>query len=149
MNEKIRKTHYRNLLAQAQDKTDTFKATINYNKLGFMCLAAIPILDEMLETTEPRFALKRAMKEFLIEAEKLSNQHYKYYESYQKVEQDGKDISTLDIYHQTAMAYDWFLNLFTNFKPNEILSLKALDERFRAQGYSYEDTTIQFKPLLK
>ena len=48
------------------DETIKIKRLNNsYNKVGFICQSLIPLIDDLIETTKPKFALKRSVKELL------------------------------------------------------------------------------------
>ena len=50
-----------------------------WNKLAFIMQSAIPLCDELMESTQPKHLLKKAMKDFIHEAGKMNKLHYKTY----------------------------------------------------------------------
>ena len=132
------------------DETMKIKRLNNvYNQLGFMCQSMIPMIDVMIETTTPKFALKRAVNELLRETEKMSYEHYSNFENYGKVQSDEGEHESLDIYQLTSKAYDQAVNFFIERSPNEIVSIMELIRRLEKNGVNLSDIAVDYQPMEK
>lgn len=126
----------------------SYRAKINYNKVAFICQALLPILDELIDTNQARFGLKKAIKDFIRESESIIENHYEAYAAFGTVNQDGKDaVDAKEIYKLTALAYDWVLDLLQNYNHNEVLAVKGLVDQYLESGKKLEDVNINFKPM--
>ena len=132
------------------DETMKIKRINNvYNQLGFMCQSMIPMIDVMIETTTPKFALKRAVNELLRETEKMSYEHYSNFENYGKVQSAEGEHESLDIYQLTSKAYDQAVNFFIERSPNEIVSIMELIRRLEKDGVNLSDIAVDYHPMEK
>lgn len=124
-----------------------YDVRMDYNRIGFILQALVPILDRLLEHNTSRFALKKAIKDFIRESEKMIKEHHGAYENHVEVDQDGVKIETSDIYNITAKAYDYIVDCLYYDKPNEILSKKSIVDKFLAEGGNLEDISIPFRSI--
>ena len=132
------------------DETMKIKRLNNiYNQTGFICQALIPLVDQLIETTTPKFALKRAVNELLRETEKMSYEHYSNFENYGKVKSAEGDHESLDIYQLTSKAYDQAVNFFIERSPNEIVSIMELIRRLEKDGVNLSDIAVDYQPMKK
>lgn len=132
------------------DETMKLKRLNNsYNKIGFLAQSLIPMIDDMLETTKPKFALKKAVNDYLRETEKLSFEHYQNFEEFGKVESTEGSHESLDIYQLTAKSYDEAINFFIERSPNEIVSIMELIRRLEKDGVNLSDIAVNYQPLEK
>ena len=132
------------------DETMKIKRLNNvYNQTGFICQALIPLVDQLIETTTPKFALKRAVNELLRETEKMSYEHYSNFENYGKVQSDEGEHESLDIYQLTSKAYDQAVNFFIERSPNEIVSIMELIRRLEKNGVNLSDIAVDYQPMEK
>lgn len=131
------------------DETKKLKHLNNvYNQLGFMAQSMIPMVDAMMETTTPKFALKKACNDIIRECEKMTFEHHKNFEDYGKVEaNDGKSHESLDIYQITSVAYDEAVNFFTTRSPNEVVSIMELIRRLEKDGVNLMDIGVNYEPM--
>lgn len=120
-----------------------------YNQTGFICQALIPLVDQLIETTTPKFALKRAVNEFLRETEKMSYEHYSNFENYGKVQSAEGEHESLDIYQLTAKSYDEAVQFFIERSPNEIVSIMELIRRLEKDGVNLSDIAVDYQPMEK
>lgn len=116
-----------------------------YNKIGFICQSLIPIIDDLIETTSPKFALKKACKDLLREAEIMTSEHYKPFTEFGKV--GNESIESLDIYHVTSLAYDEAVKFFIERSPNEVVSIMELIRRAEKDGVKLNEIAVEYKPL--
>lgn len=130
-----------------EHEKQNFQARMDYNRIGFILQALLPILDRFVESTQTKFALKKAVKDFIRESEKFIKEHHAAYEEHTPVDNEDKEIETRDIYVLTARAYDSLVESLYNDKPNEILSKKCLVDKFLESGGNLEDVNILFKPI--
>ena len=132
------------------DETMKIKRLNNiYNQTGFICQALIPLVDQLIETTTPKFALKRAVNELLRETEKMSYEHYSNFENYGKVQSAEGEHESLDIYQLTSKAYDQAVNFFIERSPNEIVSIMELIRRLEKDGINLSDIAVDYQPMEK
>ena len=132
------------------DETMKIKRLNNvYNQTGFICQALIPLVDQLIETTTPKFALKRAVNELLRETEKMSYEHYSNFENYGKVQSAEGEHESLDIYQLTSKAYDQAVNFFIERSPNEIVSIMELIRRLEKDGVNLSDIAVDYQPMKK
>ena len=132
------------------DETMKIKRLNNiYNQIGFICQALIPLVDQLIETTTPKFALKRAVNELLRETEKMSYEHYSNFENYGKVQSAEGEHESLDIYQLTSKAYDQAVNFFIERSPNEIVSIMELIRRLEKDGVNLSDIAVDYQPMEK
>ena len=132
------------------DETMKIKRLNNvYNQTGFICQALIPLVDQLIETTTPKFALKRAVNELLRETEKMSYEHYSNFENYGKVQSAEGEHESLDIYQLTSKAYDQAVNFFIERSPNEIVSIMELIRRLEKDGVNLSDIAVDYQPMEK
>ena len=132
------------------DETMKIKRLNNiYNQTGFICQALIPLVDQLIETTTPKFALKRAVNELLRETEKMSYEHYSNFENYGKVKSAEGEHESLDIYQLTSKAYDQAVNFFIERSPNEIVSIMELIRRLEKDGVNLSDIAVDYQPMKK
>ena len=132
------------------DETMKIKRLNNqYNKVGFICQSLIPLVDDLIETTTPKFALKRAVNELLRETEKMSYEHYSNFENYGKVQSAEGEHESLDIYQLTAKSYDEAVNFFIERSPNEIVSIMELIRRLEKDGVNLSDIAVDYQPMEK
>lgn len=131
----------------ADTEKANFEARMDYNRIGFILQALVPILDRFAEDTRTKFGLKKAVKDFIRESEKFIAEHHKAYEEHIPVLQEEKEVETRDIYNVTAQAYDWVVEMLYHDKANEILSKKRLVDQFLEAGGDLEDVNIPFKPI--
>lgn len=131
------------------DETQRLKRLNNaYNKVGFIAQSLIPIIDELIETTSPKFAFKKACKDLLHESEKMTKEHYKNFEEFGKVESnEGKAHESLDIYQITSLAYDSAVEFFTTRSPNEVVSIMELIRRLEKDGVNLMDIGVNYEPM--
>lgn len=120
-----------------------------YNQTGFICQALIPLVDQLIETTTPKFALKRAVNELLRETEKMSYEHYSNFENYGKVQSAEGEHESLDIYQLTSKSYDEAVKFFIERSPNEIVSIMELIRRLEKDGVNLSDIAIDYQPMEK
>lgn len=120
-----------------------------YNQTGFICQALIPLVDQLIETTTPKFALKRAVNELLRETEKMSYEHYSNFENYGKVQSAEGEHESLDIYQLTAKSYDEAVKFFIERSPNEIVSIMELIRRLEKDGVNLSDIAVDYQPMEK
>ena len=130
-----------------EHEKQNFQARMDYNRIGFILQALLPILDRFVESTQTKFALKKAVKDFIRESEKFIKEHHAAYEEHTPVDNEDKEVETRDIYVLTARAYDSLVESLYNDKPNEILSKKYLIDKYLSSGKSLEDINIPFKPI--
>ena len=130
-----------------EHEKQNFQARMDYNRIGFILQAILPILDRFVESTQTKFGLRKAVKDFIRESEKFIEEHYTAYEKHTPVQNGDKDIETMDIYVLTARAYDSLVESLYNDKPNEILSKKYIIDKFLSSGKNLEDVNIPFKPI--
>lgn len=149
MNKKFEKAVKRALILNnlEEHEKQNFQARMDYNRIGFILQSLLPILDRFVESTQTKFALRKAVKDFIRESEKFIEEHYAAYEEHVPVQNGDKDVETLDIYVLTARAYDSLVESLYNDKPNEILSKKYLIDKYLSSGKSLEDINIPFKPI--
>lgn len=134
--------------AEKDLKKRSYRAKINYNKVAFICQALLPILDELVDTNQARFGLKKAIKDFIRESESVIKDHYDAYASFGLLSQPEEgDIDAKEVYKITALAYDWVLDLLQNYKHNEVLAVKGLVDQYLESGKKLEDVNINFKPM--
>ena len=132
------------------DETIKIKRLNNvYNQTGFICQALIPLIDQLIETTTPKFALKRAVNELLRETEKMSYEHYSNFENYGKVQSAEGEHESLDIYQLTAKSYDEAVKFFIERSPNEIVSIMELIRRLEKDGVNLSDIAVDYQPMEK
>ncbi|WP_347217898.1 hypothetical protein [Chryseobacterium sp.] len=132
------------------DETIKIKRLNNvYNQTGFICQALIPLVDQLIETTTPKFALKRAVNELLRETEKMSYEHYSNFENYGKVHSTEGEHESLDIYQLTSKAYDSAVQFFIERSPNEIVSIMELIRRLEKDGVNLSDIAVDYQPMEK
>lgn len=132
------------------DETMKIKRLNNqYNKVGFLCQSLIPLVDDLIETTTPKFALKRAVNELLRETEKMSYEHYSNFENYGKVQSAEGEHESLDIYQLTAKSYDEAVQFFIKRSPNEIVSIMELIRRLEKDGVNLSDIAVDYQPMEK
>ena len=132
------------------DETMKIKRLNNvYNQTGFICQALIPLVDQLIETTTPKFALKRAVNELLRETEKMSYEHYSNFENYGKVKSAEGEHESLDIYQLTSKAYDSAVQFFIERSPNEIVSIMELIRRLEKDGVNLSDIAVDYQPMKK
>ena len=132
------------------DETMKIKRLNNiYNQTGFICQALIPLVDQLIETTTPKFALKRAVNELLRETEKMSYEHYSNFENYGKVKSAEGEHESLDIYQLTSKAYDSAVQFFIERSPNEIVSIMELIRRLEKDGINLSDIAVDYQPMKK
>ena len=132
------------------DETMKIKRLNNiYNQTGFICQALIPLVDQLIETTTPKFALKRAVNELLRETEKMSYEHYSNFENYGKVQSDEGEHESLDIYQLTSKSYDSAVHFFIERSPNEIVSIMELIRRLEKDGVNLSDIAVDYQPMKK
>ena len=132
------------------DETMKIKRLNNvYNQTGFICQALIPLVDQLIETTTPKFALKRAVNELLRETEKMSYEHYSNFENYGKVKSAEGEHESLDIYQLTAKSYDEAVKFFIERSPNEIVSIMELIRRLEKDGVNLSDIAVDYQPMEK
>ena len=132
------------------DETMKIKRLNNvYNQTGFICQALIPLVDQLIETTTPKYALKRAVNELLRETEKMSYEHYSNFENYGKVQSAEGEHESLDIYQLTAKSYDEAVQFFIERSPNEIVSIMELIRRLEKDGVNLSDIAVDYQPMEK
>lgn len=132
------------------DETMKIKRLNNvYNQTGFICQALIPLVDQLIETTTPKFALKRAVNELLRETEKMSYEHYSNFENYGKVQSAEGEHESLDIYQLTAKSYDEAVQFFIERSPNEIVSIMELIRQLEKDGVNLSDIAVDYQPMEK
>ena len=132
------------------DETIKIKRLNNsYNKVGFICQSLIPLIDDLIETTKPKFALKRSVKELLRETENVSYEHYRNFENYGKVQSDECEHESLDIYQITSKSYDEAVNFFIERSPNEIVSIMELIRRLEKDGVNLSNIAVDYQPMEK
>ena len=149
MNTKFEKAVRKALVLNSLEEHEkqNFQARMDYNRIGFILQALLPILDRFVESTQTKFALKKAVKDFIRESEKFIKEHHAAYEEHTPVDNEDKEVETRDIYVLTARAYDSIVESLYNDKPNEILSKKHLVDKFLELGGDLEDVSIPFKPI--
>lgn len=132
------------------DETMKIKRLNNsYNKVGFLAQSMIPMIDDLIETTTPKFALKKAVNDLLRETEKMSYEHYSNFENYGKVQSDEGEHESLDIYQLTAKSYDEAVKFFIERSPNEIVSIMELIRRLEKDGVNLSDIAVDYQPMEK
>jgi len=132
------------------DETMKIKRLNNsYNKVGFLAQSMIPMIDDLIETTTPKFALKKAVNDLLRETEKMSYEHYSNFENYGKVQSNEGEHESLDIYQLTSKAYDEAINFFIERSPNEIVSIMELIRRLEKDGVNLSDIAVDYQPMEK
>lgn len=132
------------------DETMKIKRLNNsYNKVGFLAQSMIPMIDDLIETTKPKFALKKAVNDLLREMEKMSYEHYSNFENYGKVQSDEGDHESLDIYQLTSKSYDSAVQFFIERSPNEIVSIMELIRRLEKDGVKLSDIAVDYQPMEK
>lgn len=120
------------------------KVNDTWNKLAFIMQTAIPLCDELMETTEPKHQLKKAMKDFLRESEKLNGKHYKMFANAENVTcPNDKEHHSLDIWQITAKAYDDILNR----PPHEVASINHIVKELEAKGVKLTDINIPYEKV--
>lgn len=134
---------------QIDDTMKIKRLNNQYNKVGFICQSLIPLVDDLIETTTPKFALKRAVNELLRETEKMSYEHYSNFENYGKVQSSEGEHESLDIYQISAKAYDSAVQFFIERSPNEIVSIMELIRRLEKDGVNLSDIAVDYQPMEK
>lgn len=121
-----------------------------YNKCGFLAQSLIPALDDLKESTSPKFQMKKACNDLLKESEKITKEHYQNFQDFGAVENpDGLPHEALDIYQVTAKAYDEAVNFFTERSPNEVVSIMELIRRLEADGVKMNEIAVNYTPILQ
>lgn len=118
-----------------------------YNKAGFLAQSLIPIVDDLIETTKPKFALKKACNDLVRECEKMTSEHYNNFSDFGKVDSPDGSHESLDIYQLTAKAYDTAIEFFTQRSPNEVVSIMEIIRRLEDDGVNLSDIAISYEPL--
>lgn len=122
------------------------EAQKNYNIMGFLCNALIPVVDELKDTTEYKQSLKSACNNVLREAEKVNLIHYNKYENYGFVQNEGKEVHSLNIHNMTSNAYELALKMIVERAPSEIVSIMQLITAAEENGLKLSDVLIEFVP---
>ena len=116
-----------------------------YNKLAFLTPTIIDLCDTLRESTECKKELKYFINQANKEAQKMLAKHYKMYESYGTIlsKENGKEMSTEDIYNITSKSYDFLLNK----SPHEICCIAQIIREAEKSGLDYTAIDIPFTPL--
>lgn len=116
-----------------------------YNKLAFLAPTIVDLCDTLRESTECKRELKYHINQANKEAQKILAKHYKMYESYGTIlnHENGKEMSTEDIYNITSKSYDFLLNK----SPHEICCIAQLIREAEKSGLDYTQIEIPFTPL--
>lgn len=127
------------------NKNNHKKINNAYNNLAFISQSLIPMIDDLKESTEPKFEMKKAINDFLRECEKLTLKHYKNFENYGDVKDSdsGNSHHSLDIYNITASAYDYILSL----SANEVVGLVEIHKSLIEKGLDIKDVPIKYNSV--
>lgn len=124
------------------------KAIEVYNKLNFLFSILIPLLDEAEETTQPMREVKFHLKRLREEAEKKYKVFYEAYQNGGFIEQeDGKQISSYDIWRITEKSYEYLFNLVLKSPPHEIASLMNLHKSVQEKGIDINQISFEYNPI--
>jgi len=107
-----------------------------FNQVAFLLNCAIPLLDQLKETTAYNKELKFHGNQVLKQMEKYTEGHQKLFMFGGDVPIPGTDksINAQDIFNITDTAYEKLLSWASNRHPNHIVSLITTIERLEASG---------------
>lgn len=131
---------------QFNTKKKNLQAKIDYNIMGFLCNALIPVIDRLKESTEYKFGLKRACNDALREAEKANLVHFNSYHNYGIIKTKEGDMHSLSIHNTTAKAYDYMLDLIVTRPPSQIVSIVELLKRAEEKGLDLQEVVSEYTP---
>lgn len=124
----------------------TREQTIDYNKLGFLAPVMIVIIDNLKESPYYKQGLKNSLNLSLTELERLTEAHFKSYETYGKIPNpEGGEMEARDIYNNTSKGYDAILSR----PPSEVAQIAELVRRFEADGNKISDIETYYFPVEK
>lgn len=122
------------------------QSKIDYNIMGFLCNALIPVIDRLKESTEYKFSLKKACNDTLREAEKVNLTHFNSYHDYGIIKTAEGDMHSLSIHNTTSKAYDYMLELIVNRSPSHIVSIVELLKRAEEKGLDLQEVFSEYEP---
>ena len=124
----------RNIIIDHQQRDN--KNSKLFNQIAFLLNCAIPLLDELKETTAYNKELKFHGNQVLKQMEKYTEGHQKLFMFGGEVQVPGSDksINAQDIFNITDTAYEKLITWVSNRHPNHIVSLMTTIERMEASG---------------